>query len=209
MFLSTRFLVLLRCQIGSIDPVRRIGGYLLRIGRFGAWTRRGKNSPWTRWDEPISGKISRVLRFASIWITKRFTSVRLSRRHGNARWRFHGRGPNSLSRLFLELLHSRNVVSIREPDGTRAFLRGTSWERRFLRAEPRYTRQSFLGRATVFPIPQLGISSFIFSFFYFVQVWLKIKLRGTTFLREFLNNCELSRILLLLLSTKSARWALS
>lgn len=114
MFLSTRFLVLLRCQIGSIDPVRRIGGYLLRIGRFGAWTRRGKNSPWTRWDEPISGKISRVLRFASIWITKRFTSVRLSRRHGNARWRFHGRGPNSLSRLFLELLHSRNVVSIRE-----------------------------------------------------------------------------------------------
>lgn len=95
--------------------------------------------------------------------------------------------------------------------GTRAFLRGTSWERRFLRAEPRYTRQSFLGRVTVFPIPQLGISSFIFSFFYFVQVstWLKIKLRGTTFLREFLNNCELSRILLLLLSTKSARWALS
>lgn len=203
MFLSTRFLVLLRCQIGSIDPVRRIGGYLLRIGRFGAWTRRGKNSPWTRWDEPISGKISRVLRFASIWITKRFTSVRLSRRHGNARWRFHGRGPNSLSRLFLELLHSRNVVSIRELAHSCGELHGNG-DSFGLSLVTRVSHSS--DEQQFFQSPNL---EFQVSFFYFVQVWLKIKLRGTTFLREFLNNCELSRILLLLLSTKSARWALS
>lgn len=161
----------LRCQIGSIDPVRRIGGYLLRIGRFGARMRRGKNSPWTRWDEPISGKISRVLRFASIWITKRFTSVRLSRRHGNARWRFPNRvSPVSFPSFFSSLETLPRYGN--QPDRTHAFLRGTSWERRFLRA--RYTRQSDEEQFFQSPLPPPPTWNFKFYFFFSLFIYLFI-----------------------------------
>lgn len=162
-----------------------------------ARTRRGKNSPWTRWDESISGKISRVLRFASIWITKRFTSVRLSRRHGNARWRASTDAARtaSLSRFFLELLHSRNGCL---DTGTAMELAHSCGELHGngdsfgLSLVTRVSHSS--RRATVFPIPQLGISSFIF-FFYLSK--------GRKILPRIFK--QLSHILLLLLSINKTK----
>lgn len=95
--------------------------------------------------------------------------------------RFHGRGPNSQPLPFLPRASplSKRLSRYGNRDGTRAFLRGTSWERRFLRAEPRYTRQSFLETSKFFQSPNLEFQ---------VLFFFSICPRGGKFFREFLNN---------------------
>lgn len=96
--------------------------------------------------------------------------------------RFHGRGPNSQPLPFLPRASplSKRLSRYGNRDGTRAFLRGTSWERRFLRAEPRYTRQSFLETSNSFSNPP----TWNFKFYFFFSICP----RGGKFFREFLNN---------------------
>lgn len=110
--------------------------------------------------------------------------------------RFHGRGPNSQPLPFLPRASplSKRLSRYGNRDGTRAFLRGTSWERRFLRAEPRYTRQSFLETSNSFSNPPTW--NFKFYFFFYLS-------KGRKILPRIFK--QLSHILLLLLSINKAK----